>query len=336
MFTELWKGLGGAFDKRWLLHVFSPALLFWGAGLWVWMQLQDLSEVLKLWQSYATETQFFYGIAGFLLVVFTALLLESFTGSLLRFYEGYWPWGQRAAQRRAKSLRKKQTRQQTLRAKLVSDEITSQERVELGRLADHLRHRPQEPESSMPTQLGDILRAAEDYPRQHYGLDPIILWPRIYPQLSDSLREALGATQAQLDLALRLTTLASLYGLTWSIVVAFSRAWLVLTWTLPAFPLAWLFWRSAHPAAVSYAGLFRSAFDLHRGDVYAALRWPKPTSPAEEMAQGQRLMLYLTDHVVPQGLTYADVENLKPEAAASEKRPTSFWKWLFGSRPGDE
>jgi hypothetical protein len=331
MFTELWKSLGGSFDKRWLLYAFGPALLFWGGGLWVGMQMWGLSEALHIWQNYTTETQFFYGVAGFLLVVLTALLLEAFEGAILRVYEGYWPWIQALADRRAAELREKRDQLRELRRKLVNGEITSKERARLGRLNAHLRHRPKNPERSMPTYLGDILRTAEDYPRERYGLDPIVIWPRIYPHLSETLREALGATQEHLDLALRLATLMLLYGIVWSLVVAFLGAWLVLTWTLPALLLAWLLWRSAHPAAISYAGLFRSAFDLHRGDIYEALRWPKPRTPREEVETGERLMLYLVDHVMPDEMSYTDFEKDKSDPAEPEFRSV-IWSWLRGHR----
>lgn len=330
MFSEFWKGLGGSFDKRWLLHAFAPALLFWGASLWIWMQIQGVSSSLELWQAYSTETQFFYTIAGFLVVVLTGILLESFENGILSFYEGYWPWSQKLADHRAKDLREKRTQHERLRLKLVRDEIGPKERVELGRLNANLPHRPENPERSMPTHLGDILRTAEDYPRKHYGLDPRTLWPRLYPQLSESLRKALGATRDQLNLALRLATLALLYGVIWSLVAAYLHKWLVLTWTVPALLLAWLLWRSAHPAAISYAGLFRSAFDLHRFDVYEALHWPKPSSPAKEITHGQQLILFLSDHIIPDDLDYLDAEEDEGEDEDDKSSHRSFWKRLFG------
>jgi hypothetical protein len=332
MFTEFWKSLGGAFDKRWLIDVFGPALLVWGAGLWVWMQITGVSEAVQRWQGYSSETQTIYGVAGFLLVVLTALLLEAFEGGILRVYEGYRPWIQALADRRAEGLRRKQARQRALKAKQVRGTLTPRARAALGRINAHLRHRPKDPARSMPTFLGDILRTAEDYPRARYGLDAVTLWPRLYPHLSATLCEALGAAQAQLDLALRLTTLTLLYGVAGSVAAAATGAWLVLTWTLPALPLAWLLWRSAHPAAMSYAGLLRSAFDLHRGDVYDALRWPTPASPDAEVAAGQRMMVFLTHGVHPEGMVYADVEPPAPEPAAPEPRPRSLWAWLVGRR----
>jgi len=304
MFEELWKSLGGSFDKRWLINVFGLALVFWGGGLWVWARLTGLQDALNMWQGHAPEAQLFLGAAGLLLVFLTAILLESFAGALLRAYEGYWPRWPRLAQRRVDDLRQKQERRRVLRTKVAIEQATPADGAELARLDAELAHRPQDPDRSMPTQLGDILRTAEDYPRERYGLDPIVFWPRLFPHLSEPLRQALGTMQEQLDLALRLTTLAMLYGVVWSGVAAVSRRWAVLWWTLPALPLAWLLWRAAHRAAVSYVGLFRSGFDLHRFDVYESLRWPKPTAPEMEKAHGANLILFLSDGVGAEGMVY--------------------------------
>lgn len=304
MFEEFWKSLGGSFDKRWLVNVFGPALLFWGAGLWVWAQLTGLDAALQTWQGYAPEVRIFVGAAGLLLVFLTSLLLDGFAGSLLRFYEGYWPRWPRLAQRRADDLKRKQSRRHLLRTKVAIDQADSIEQAELARLDSELAHRPHDPDHSMPTRIGDILRTAEDYPRQRYGLDPITLWPRLFPHLSDPLREALGQTQDHLDLVLRLATLSALYGVIWSIVAAARGQWAVLWWTVPALPLAWLLWRSAPEFAISYASLFRSAFDLHRFDVYESMHWPPPTSPQAERAHGAELVIFLLDGTASEDITY--------------------------------
>jgi hypothetical protein len=295
MFEEFWKSLGGSFDKRWLVNAFGPALVFWGAGLWVWAQLVGLENALQRWQGVAAEARPFLGAAGLLLVFLTAVLLEAFEGAVLRFYEGYWPGWHGLAQRRARDLRQKQERRRVLRTKVAIDQAAPADRAELARLDSELAHRPRDPGRSMPSRMGDVLRTAEDYPRERYGLDPIVFWPRLFPQLSDSLRQALASAQDQLDLLLRLTTLAALHGVAWSVVAVACRRWVVLWWALPALPLAWLLWRSAAQAAVGYAALFRSAFDLHRFDVYQQLHWPPPVSPQTERAHGAELILFLLD-----------------------------------------
>jgi len=309
MFEELWKSLGGSFEKRWLIDVFGPALIFWGGGLWVWVRLLGVKDALNMWRGYAAEEQLFLGAAGLLLVFLTAILLDSFAGALLRVYEGYRPRWPRLARRRADGLRRKLERRRVLRTKVVAGQAAPADRAELAHLDAELAHRPRDPGHSMPTRLGDILHTAEEYARQRYGLDPIVLWPRLYPHLSEPLREALGTAQDQLDRALRLATLAMIHGVTWSIVVVFWRQWATLWWTLPALPLAWLLWRAAHQAAISYAGLFRSAFDLHRFDVYESLGWPRPASPETERARGTELTLYLLEGTGAQGIVYVREED---------------------------
>jgi hypothetical protein len=314
MFEEFWKSLGGSFDKRWLVNTFGPALVFWGAGLWVWAQLTGLDAALKRWQGYAPEVQVFLGALGLLLVFFTATLLGAFEGSLLRLYEGCWPKWHRLARRRADNLNRKRNRRHLLRTKVVNDQANLAEQAELARLDSELAHRPHDPDRSMPTSIGDILRTAEDYPRQRYGLDPIILWPRLFPHLSDALREVLGQAQDQLDLVLRLATLAALHGVAWSIAAAVRGQWAVLWWTLPALPLAWLLWRSAPQASISYATLFRAAFDMHRFDVYESLHWPPPVSPETERAHGAELVLFLLDGAASKDVTYEQGDEKREQA----------------------
>ncbi|MBN1485629.1 MAG: hypothetical protein JXA37_13020 [Chloroflexia bacterium] len=308
MFQEFWKSLSGSFEKRWLVNVFGPALIFWGGGLWVWAQMEGVDNALKLWKGYATESQIFLGVAGLLLVFLSAILLESFAGPLLRFYEGYWLRWTALANRRAKGLREMLERRRLLRTKIVKNQATAAERAESVRLDAELVHRPQDPDRSMPTQLGDILRAAEDYARNRYGLDPVTFWPRLFSHLSDPLREALDTAQAQMDLALRLTTLMVFHGIIWSIIVSAQGQWNVLWWTLPALLLAWLLWRAAHQPATSYAGLLRSAFDVHRLDVYESMHWPLPTSPRTESSCGRELIVYLVDGTVAEGIIYTKDE----------------------------
>jgi hypothetical protein len=327
MFTELWKSLGGSFDKPWLRNLFIPALVFWGAGLWVWAQITGAEQALETWNGYSPAEQVFLGATGLLIVFFTTILLEAFEGPLLRFYEGYWLYWTGLAQRRKVGLEEKQQRRRALRAKVANGQATLVERAELSRLDTDLDHRPRDPDRSMPTHLGDILRTAEDYVRDRYGLDPIVFWPRLFPHLGESLREALGATQDQLDLALRLATLSGLYGIVWSVVVALNRAWLVLWWTLPALPIAWLLWRSAHQVAMSYVGLFRGGFDLHRFDVYEAMHWPKPTSPQKEKAHGAELTLYLLSGTGAKDIAYTDEEEESNEVN-TETWLQRLWGWV--------
>jgi hypothetical protein len=50
-----------------------------------------------------------------------------------------------------------------------------------------------------------------------------------------------------------------------------------------------------------FADLVDSAYDLHRGEVYKALRWPLPGSPADEVKTGPLITRYLWRGTPPPG-----------------------------------
>lgn len=55
----------------------------------------------------------------------------------------------------------------------------------------------------------------------------------------------------------------------------------------------WLAHRWMIQAAQVYGVLLESAFDLYRFQLYKALHWPLPKTPAEEKGLGQKLTDYL-------------------------------------------
>ena len=83
MLSELWKSLGGSFNKRWLANVFGPTLVFWCAGLWAWVQVIRPAQALLAWQGYGTEERWFLTAAGLSLV--GVVLYGNLVGSMLPF-----------------------------------------------------------------------------------------------------------------------------------------------------------------------------------------------------------------------------------------------------------
>jgi hypothetical protein len=88
-------------------------------------------------------------------------------------------------------------------------------------------------------------------------------------------------------------------------------------WALPvavAVCLA-LYYGSLVPAARSYGDLMYAAFALHRFDLYAALHWPPPTTPALEQNAGADVTEYLWRGIPPDRIAFANRTALDDQPA---------------------
>jgi hypothetical protein len=136
----------------------------------------------------------------------------------------------------------------------------------------------------MPTELGNILRAAETRPKEKYGLDVIACWPRLWLVLPESATRDLIAARAELDAAVRMSIWGGLF-LIWSI-----WAW----WAVPIGACVILIgYRIALESATFYGTLIESAFDMYRLELFNKAGWSPPgKDPSEELAYGEALSLY--------------------------------------------
>ncbi|MGI8777554.1 MAG: hypothetical protein ACR2LJ_09245 [Acidimicrobiales bacterium] len=55
------------------------------------------------------------------------------------------------------------------------------------------------------TALGNVLRAAEYRAGRLYGLDTVVMWPRLYPLLPAAMRDLVGDLRLQMDVVARFT-----------------------------------------------------------------------------------------------------------------------------------
>jgi hypothetical protein len=214
-------------------------------------------------------------------------LVQLLTLPVLRLAEGYWPRPFRGlrfrlAGRVSRRLNKKEERWQKLRAKL--DKCTAAQQDEYALLDAELAAYPVNPKMLLPTRLGNVLRAAEEYPFLRYGLEITVVWPRLWLVLPDGVRDDAGAARQSLNERIQM--------MIWSLL--FTGWCLRNAWTLPIGLLAALAaYRSAVVAAGVYGELLRAAFDLYRPKVYEALRWELPEAPGTEAASGIALTQYL-------------------------------------------
>ncbi|MDT0168454.1 hypothetical protein [Pseudarthrobacter sp. BRE9] len=309
MVAGLWDAALGKVPDQWKIMA-APALVFWAGAFLAWASSgrSRLSEVTAWLNGQSTIVHIATGLAAVTLLAVSFLVTRRLTAPVLRILEGYWPaWlASVAARRRRKFLELKmadndawlklmrewESRAHGQQANLDTEqraeqaEIAAQIRAELAKLEQRRRHRPVLDGELLPTRLGNILRAAETRPNHRYGLDAVVIWPRLWLVLPDLVRSELTGSRAALD--------ASVSVVVWGAgFLAFTPwAW----WATPvglSVSMAAILWWAPTKAEV-FAELVESAYDLYRWEVYRYLCWPLPIAPADEPSSGRALTQYLT------------------------------------------
>jgi hypothetical protein len=230
---------------------------------------------------------------GLLLVVAIlalVLLLQPFQLLLIRLMEGYWgfsgPVGalcKRLADRHRKQRDRLQTRLDHLLAAASRDAATGNRTApptaEAGFLSERIaRLYPRG--RTLPTRLGNVLRAAEENAGAPYGLDLVTLWPRLYAILPERTAALVDDQRNQLDMAVR-------FWVTFGVATVVSTGLLYRHGWWLAVPavtlvLTWVCYRGAIASALVYGLGIRTAVDLYRFDLLRALHLPLPEDRESE------------------------------------------------------
>ncbi|MCI3239579.1 hypothetical protein [Streptomyces spinosisporus] len=206
------------------------------------------------------------------------LLLQPYQVRAVRVLEGYWDRWPATAGLAGLLARMQRRRWHALRRRAHRAAETD---TALRMRADARRRLAVRPpaEALLPTALGNALRAGELSAGERYGLTTLTSWPRIYPQVSDRIAEALRSTRDALDAAVNLC---------WSFLVLTCVAAVAIydepsAWWLCAagLVLAAVAYKGAVTAAQAYSGLMHVVYDLHRFDLLEALHYPLPTPEHE-------------------------------------------------------
>ncbi|PKO12634.1 MAG: hypothetical protein CVU39_23405 [Chloroflexi bacterium HGW-Chloroflexi-10] len=289
MITKFWDKFAENLAVEWQTRLFTLPLTFWSGGLLMfclWNGWAPLIDLLSTWNS----AQSIAALAGgIILIAISSALMDQFTMPLLRFLEGYWrgPLASIAQNRiRTKNQRigLKEERWSWLAKQKANHEITAAQLAEYARLDAELANYPVNESWRMPTRLGNLLRAAEEYSGSHYGLEINITWPRLWLLLPESAQKEIARARQSLDKAVQT--------LGWALLFVFWSFW--NPWSaLLSIGLVVIFYQAILQSAGAYGELLRAAYDLYRFELYDAMHWPKPDSPASEAQNGTALTNYL-------------------------------------------
>jgi hypothetical protein len=225
--------------------------------------------------------------------VAVAVTLQPLQYRMVQLLEGYWPVSSRGWAYRL-GLWRQMRRFSRLEGRLSvpadpSRGVGQQRALEARAQAamDRLEERFPSEDRLLPTALGNALRAAEDRSGRRYGLQSVVVWPRLYPLIPAHHRSAIEDEVTQLDVSTRLAVTWSFTGLLATAVVLRdlhatqqNPKWLLVVGAI--WVLAWLSYHAAVESAVAHGLDIEVAFDLYRSYVVDAMRLPASSTLSEE------------------------------------------------------
>ncbi len=295
MFSTLLEGISTGTGEKiagdWLQAIFSPALLFWSGGLLAWIWHDGWHVPFQVVMSMTADSVLKQIVLAFLCIVLLIIcntLMTWASRPIFRLLEGYFPtpfgaWLSRKMVAHVHGQLDKKIARLSQLAMRQDKDHTPSERQELIALdAELTTHYPAK--NLLPTKIGNLLRAAESYPQERYGLDSIIVWGRLWILLPEETRQELQHAQQRLDYSVQL--------IGWSILFLIWGIW--AWWTIPVALLA--IFGSYHRAIYAvqiYAELIRAVFDLHRFKLYEAMHFHLPVDSNTETKSGEQLTQYI-------------------------------------------
>jgi len=282
--TSLIEESTAALSRRFLLTALVPSALLVGLlGVVTAVSWWSWHDAFAAWGRLSTVSQGVLSVAVVLAGMLVATLAVRGSTELVRLYEGYWTSrpGQWLARVGGDHHRAR------LAALAASRDPGAYRRIHLGYPL------PTQPEQVMPTALGNVLRNAELHPRDRYGIDAVLVWPRLYPLLPERMAGAVAAARTELDSLLVISALSLAFAVAAGVDVlaAAGPAWLFTACFGAGVAVSRLAYGSATRAAVVYAQQLKVAFDVYRAALLKELGIPAPADPEAERRTWQGLAM---------------------------------------------
>lgn len=289
MLIKFWEGLGSGFAQTWKEKTLTFALLFWGSGVVLYGFKNGWNKITTNLNEIEIGQALVYIIGGLVVVSISEILIDWISRPLLRIFEGYWchslNWLQKRLTDRINiKYSQKIDLLNPLKIKQKNGTLTPEEKKEIINLEQWMANFPVNVYLRLPTKFGNIIRTAEEYSDNRYGLEITTVFPRFWLVLPAEIKEELFQSQKDLfDLVKAIVWLV--IGCIW---VIFSP-WVILPIVLG---LSILRFRLLNKAK-TYGEILCSTFDLFRFELYKSLHWPLPEKPQGEEEFGKSLTRYL-------------------------------------------
>jgi hypothetical protein len=253
-----------------------------------WSPIQIASALDTIWVILAIS----------LVVMLLSGLLYNLNIPIIRLFEGY-PWrdtrlGQKLVNMYYNKFEAAKARQQGLRVLMAPENksdaqaVLQQWRNKQSSIANN--DYPDRRAMILPTRLGNIIASFEAYPRLQYGMDGVILWPRLFAKIDPAYADAIDGTKTAFDFMLNCSVLSTLlsvsmlfYGLFYGLPLhSWTSGLLWFVEIVVLCMLAALCYMGSINRARAWGNTFKSAFDLYRWDLLKQLGYASAPATMEE------------------------------------------------------
>ncbi|TDP94779.1 hypothetical protein [Labedaea rhizosphaerae] len=289
------KDLTEVFTRRFLLNALLPTFVFAAAtATLIVHSTAGLPAAAAWWGRLDALTK----IAMALLVAVCTFFLSSAVASqwrgLIRLYEGYPLVGLLGRfQRSAPGISAHEARRARL-ADTSRAEVTDQ----------YYRYPPEDTDEGpipvLPTRLGNILLAGEYYSTDHYKIDCVVFWPRLFPLLPPAFRTNYQAAQANAEFPLVVSfeaAVATVIGAT-AVLLGHGAPLLFAGVVLVGAALSYGAYVTALTGATELAEQQRTAWDLYRDRLLR--QWPSVLDVRDEEEAFEHIYGFVVQGFRPQ------------------------------------
>ncbi|MBU0511594.1 MAG: hypothetical protein KJ638_07820 [Chloroflexi bacterium] len=295
--------ISGFFDRRFVIAHWMPALTGLGLALGLAGLLLGPQDVFQWWTGRSETAQAIMGLAALLGVTLLAFLLDALTTPLVRLYEGYWSEGSLTRWARKRQQDALSEAKNTIKETRAKGAQATPGEKRAGAHAYHLRYYnfPRNAGRLKPTQLGNVLSAAEEYPHQMYSLDAVIWWPRMATSLPEAFSAQIDAALTPMLALLNLSTvfIAAALGGTLAVLPTGNPWWAMPIILAAGLLLARLCYGAAVSQATGYAQMIRVAFDLYRQAALKQMHIPVPDNLVDERRLWSALNTWVYHYIPP-------------------------------------
>jgi len=258
-----------------------------------------------------------------ILITIIAYLLQIFNRIIVRFFEGYWKhipwiylWNTFIKQQIKEWNELKEKLHKSDKNLIKKKQIKDARFLELNYEDIQLLF-PKDPKDFLPTKLGNIIRSAEKYSEDRYGMSCAVWWPRLWPLLLQNTKSEIDDSLTPMVALLNLAVLMPVVAVFGILIPLMRKHFLLLglgftdlfyagVFLAALIFLFWFLYEVASTQAVSYGMTIRTTVDLNRFEIFKWLHIHPPDNSIKERMIWAQLHAWLQDDDRSQVLEYTN------------------------------